>query len=95
MQRCRYAMGKLDELPKVNVPFKKMPHFTEFVMDFSKSGKTVAEVNQALLDCDIFGGVDLSESFPSLGGSAIFCVTEVHTKDDIDRLVSALEEVLK
>lgn len=95
MQRCRYAMDKLAEIPKVKVPYKEMPHFTEFVVDFSEAGVMVSEINQALLDREIFGGVDVGESFPTLWGSAIFCVTEVHTKDDIDRLVNALKEVLK
>jgi glycine dehydrogenase subunit 1 len=55
----------------------------------------VAGINQALLARDIFGGKDLSAEFPSLGNSALYCVTEVHTKADIDRLVGALKEVVQ
>ena len=33
-------------------------------------------------------------NFPWLGESALYCFTEVHTKEDIDQLVSTLEEVL-
>jgi NRPS condensation-like uncharacterized protein len=29
-----------------------------------------------------------------LGNSALYCVTEVHNKGDIDRLASALKEVV-
>ncbi|NQU29783.1 MAG: aminomethyl-transferring glycine dehydrogenase, partial [Anaerolineae bacterium] len=58
-------------------------------------GKTVAEINQALLEQDIFGGVNLNRDFPELGESALLCVTEIHTKADIDRLASMLEEVLQ
>jgi glycine dehydrogenase subunit 1 len=94
MQRCRYAMQKMAALPGVKLPFSASPHFTEFVVDFTGSGKIVAEINQALLEKDIFGGVDLSDVFPELGQSALFCVTEVHTQADIDRLVAELEEVL-
>ena len=36
-----------------------------------------------------------SGSSPSSGTALLFCVTEVHTKDDIDRLAAALEEVLR
>ena len=36
----------------------------------------------------------LSKDFPVLGQCAMYCVTEVHTKEDIDRLVSALGEIL-
>ena len=31
---------------------------------------------------------------PTLGQSALYCVTEVHTQDDIDRLADAIEEVI-
>ena len=95
MQRSRYAMQKMAELPGVKIPFEKGPHFTEFVVDFTDTGKTVAEINQALLELDIFGGVDLKGEFPELGQSALLCVTEIHTKTDIDRLASALKEVLQ
>ena len=94
MQRCHYAMQKMTELPGVKLPYGDMPHFTEFVVDFSETGKITPEINQALLEQDIFGGVDLSGEFPLLGQSAMFCVTEVHTKADIDRLASTLKEVL-
>ena len=44
---------------------------------------------------DLLGRLhDLSREFPELGQSALYCVTEVHTKDDIDRLAAALEEVV-
>jgi glycine dehydrogenase subunit 1 len=42
----------------------------------------------------IFGGRDISDEFPELGNSALFCVTEVHTMEDIHRLTDALKEVL-
>ena len=32
--------------------------------------------------------------FPDLGQSALYCVTEVHTQDDLDRLVDSLAEFL-
>ena len=54
----------------------------------------MAEINKDLLARDIFGGKDLSQEFPELGQSALYCVTEVHTKADIDMLVEALKEVV-
>jgi glycine dehydrogenase subunit 1 len=53
----------------------------------------VAEIEGALRDRGIFGGKDLSTSHPELGQSALYCVTEVHSQADIDRLVTALEKV--
>ena len=42
----------------------------------------------------IYGGKDLSGELPDLGQAALYCVTEVHTKADIDRLAQALSEVI-
>jgi glycine dehydrogenase subunit 1 len=95
LQRARYAAGRLDELPGVRAPALSAPFFKEFVADFSQSGRTVAEINDALRERGIFGGLDLHEQYPELGQSALVCVTEVHTKNDIDRLVDELAEVLR
>jgi glycine dehydrogenase subunit 1 len=94
MKRCRYAMQALESVPGVALPRAGSHHFNEFVVDFRGSGKTVLEINQALAKHGIFGGKDLGEEFPNLEGSALFCVSEVHNKADIDRLVSALQEVV-
>jgi glycine dehydrogenase subunit 1 len=94
MLRARYAMMQIGQIEGVRAPVFQSPHFKEFVVNFDGTGRTVATINKALLARDIFGGKDLSQEFPELGQSALFCVTEVHTKDDIDRLVKALQEVL-
>jgi glycine dehydrogenase subunit 1 len=94
MARSRYAMLKMDRIEGVQAPVFQSPHFKEFVVSFDRTGMTVAEINKALLARDIFGGKDLTAEFPELGNSALYCVTEVHTKDDIDRLVHALKEVV-
>ena len=91
--RSHYAAKKLGELPGVEVRLSPS-FFKEFVVDFSGTGKTVAEVNKALLDYCIFGGKDLSAEFPELGQSALYCVTEYYDKDDIDVLVSSVAEVI-
>jgi glycine dehydrogenase subunit 1 len=79
----------------VRAPALSAPFFKEFVVDFNETGRTVAEVNRALLERGIFGGLDLSGQYPALGQSALFCVTEVHTQGDIDRLADELAEVLR
>jgi glycine dehydrogenase subunit 1 len=89
VKRAHYAAGLLAEIPGVAVPLGR-EFFKELVVRFDGTGKTVAQVNKALLAEKIFGGHDLSKDFPSLGQSALYCVTEVHTKSDIDRLAAAL-----
>jgi glycine dehydrogenase subunit 1 len=93
LARSHYAARRLRELDGVRVVFPDS-FFKELVVDFGGAGKTVAEVNSALLDRGIFGGKDLSADFPELGQSALVCVTEVHTRDDIDRLVAAVGEIV-
>ena len=55
----------------------------------------VADINAKLRKQKIFGGKDLSKEIPQLGQSALYCVTEVHSADDIERLVSAIEQAVK
>jgi glycine dehydrogenase subunit 1 len=95
MQRVQYTIGLLSEIKGVRVPVIKSPSFKEFIVNFDDTGKTVAQINKALLDKKIFGGKDLSNEFPEYGNSALYCITEIHTKEDIKKLAVALEEVTK
>jgi glycine dehydrogenase subunit 1 len=93
LSRSRYAAQRIAGLPGVRLRFSGAC-FKEFVVDFSATGRTVREINRALLARGIFGGGDLSQSFPEHGQSALYCVTEMHNQPDIDRLVATLKEVL-
>lgn len=95
MARARYAMIKLGQIKGVRAPHLNSTPFKEFVVNFDGTGKTVAEINQALLAKGIFGGKDLSRELPEFGQSALYCVTEVHTRQDIDRLANAVREVVE
>lgn len=92
VQRAHYAAGRLAAIPGVRIGFPT-GFFKEIVVRYPE-GSSVAAVNAALRQHDIFGGHDLSLDFPELGKSALFCVTELHERADIDRLVSVLTEVL-
>ena len=95
MQRSHYAMRQISKIDGVKCPVFKTTHFKEFVVNFDETGKTVSEINNMLLKQKIFGGKDLTKEFPELGNSALYSVTEIHTKDDIDTLVSALKEAVE
>jgi glycine dehydrogenase subunit 1 len=95
MQRSQYAMKTLSGIKGVKAPLFASPHFKEFVVGFRKTGKTIKEINTCLRERDIFGGVDLSSEFSELENCALYCVTEIHTKEDIDNLVQALQECLR
>lgn len=95
LQRVHYAMKRIGEIPGVRCPALAATPFKEFVANFDGTDKSVAQINRGLLERGIFGGHDLTAEFPALGRSALFCVTEVHTKADIDSLAEALREVVE
>jgi glycine dehydrogenase subunit 1 len=94
MQRTTYLMKRLARIDGIEAPIFAAPHFKEVVVRFNGTGKTVAEVHAALLSDNIFGGKDITREFPELGECALYCVTEVHTKEDLDRLADTLEKVV-
>jgi len=96
MMKMRYAMQQLAKIRGVKAPLFKTQHFKEFTVNFDKTGKKVRTVHQTLLNrYGMHGGKDISEEFPELGETALYCVTEVHSKKDIDQLVHALGDVLR
>lgn len=94
LYKCNYAQKKLAGLKGVTLPYAGSRSFMEFVLNFDGAGKTVAQINKALLGLGIFGGYDLSREMPRLGQSMLVCVTEKTELADIDALAAALQSVL-
>jgi glycine dehydrogenase subunit 1 len=94
MYKANYAMRLLSRIDNVRVPVFKSAHFKEFTVNFDQAGLKADDVNKRLLKHQIQGGRDLSKEFPEVGQTALFCVTEIHSKEEIQRLADALEEAL-
>ncbi len=94
LQRSHYAAKRLARIPGVRAPRFRGAFFQEFVVDFSRTGKSVSRIHRDLLRQGIFGGQDLASEFPELKRCALYSVTEVHTKEDLDRLADAVEEAV-
>lgn len=92
--KARYAMQRLAEITGVRAPMFKSPHFKEFTVNFDETGKKSREVHEGLLLHQVHGGKDIAKEFPELGETALYCVTEIHSKADIDRLAQALQDIL-
>jgi glycine dehydrogenase subunit 1 len=92
LQKSHYTARKLEKLEGVDVRFSNF--FKEFPLTVDSSNKSIRDINQKLLKKRIIGGKDISKEFPELGESALLCITELHSKDDIDRLVNTLNEVI-
>ncbi|UCE12630.1 MAG: aminomethyl-transferring glycine dehydrogenase subunit GcvPA [Candidatus Heimdallarchaeota archaeon] len=95
MQKSQYAMREISKIDGITAPLFHSTHFKEFIVDFNDTSKTVQEINKFLMNKGIFGGKDLSNEFTELGDCALYCITEIHTKADIDRLVQALTECFR
>jgi len=89
-----YAMRKLRAIKGLKVPIFDVPHFNEFTLNCDDIGMSAAKLNAELLKQNIQGGKPLRGEFPELGETSLMCVTELHSKEDIDRLVSALAEIV-
>ena len=95
MVNARYAMGQLAGVEGVRAPVFDAPHFKEFTVNFDKAKKSVQSVNEDLLYYGVQGGKSIAVEFPELGETAVYCVTETHSKHDIDRLATAIGDILK
>ena len=94
LDRTSYALRQLRKVRGVSAPVFDAFHFMEFTVNFDKTGKTVAEINALMLNAGIQGGLDVSRFFPELGQTALYCFTEVHTRQDIDMLADKLQQIL-
>lgn len=94
MSKTQYAMRLLSKIRGIKAPVFKSPHFKEFTVNFDDTGKTVKEIHEKLLQRQVHGGKEITKEFPELGETALYCVTEVHSKEDIDLLANALKETV-
>jgi len=86
LQKSHYLAEKLKEAG-IEIPFNK-PFYNEFIIKVSDSNK----VNEELLKSNIIGGLDLSEHYPELKDCLLFCVTEMNTKEDMDKVVETIKK---
>ncbi len=66
---------------KARVLFSGSPRFNEFVVQTSEDPH---QINQRLLEKKIVGGFPLQKFYPELGKAALWCCTELNTKEQID-----------
>ncbi len=94
--RTNYAIKRIGQIEGLKTRVLNGAHFKEFVVNFDKLNVEVAAVNKVLYrKYAIVGGKDLSGEVPEMGKSALYCVTETHMLEDIDRLITALGEIAK
>ncbi len=87
--RSHKASTALDRLDGVGLKFSG-PTFNEFVLE---SDKKATDVLTQLRKKGIAGGLDLGRFYPELDRCILSCVTETKSEDDIERFISAWQEV--
>jgi len=90
--RAHYTMRRIGNLPGVKAPAFTSYHFKEFTVQFEKP---IEQINSKLRADGYQGGLSLKRSFPELGECTLWCVTEMHSKRDIDRVALIIQEVLE
>ena len=89
-RKAHYAQERICSVSGFKPLFSR-PFFDEFAVT---TPMPVEVLNAGLRERGIIGGYDLSQTYPELSDAALFCVTEGRTRDEIDTLVSALEEMV-
>lgn len=88
-QKAHYAAEQIASLDGFEL-WSDAVFFNEFAV---RCPMPVAELNEELLDAGIIGGFDLGEEYPGMENVMLVAVTEMSSKEDIDYLVTALQEV--
>ena len=88
MQKAHYAKEQL-KARGLEITFEG-PSFNEFVVKLNDS---VANANKELLQNGIIGGYDLSKDYPALSNHMLVAVTELRTKEEIDRFAIELGDI--
>lgn len=73
---------------KLNLPFEA-PFFNEFAA--STNGKTPEQINAALVERKIIGGLPLGRFYPELKNCMLLCATEMNKREDMDAVAAAFE----
>ena len=89
-RNAHFAAERITSLRGFRLLFER-PYFDEFVV---AAPMPIEQLNAGLSARGIIGGYDLAQSYPELGDAALFCVTEARTREDIETLVAALDEVV-
>jgi glycine dehydrogenase subunit 1 len=90
-QRClnaaHYLRAGIEKLDAFEVPYAA-PVFNELVV--RSNGPDAAEVLGGLAERDIIGGIDLGRFRDEWRKDLLVAVTELHTREDLDRFLDAL-----
>ena len=88
LQKTRYAAEQLSAVPSLSLAFTR-PTFKEFVVRVKDC--SINELLERACEENIFAGVPLGRWYPHLADCLLVAVTEKRTKEEIDRLATAID----
>jgi len=91
LDKTEYLKKAVALVPGLSLRFSG-PTFNEFAVRVKKGN--AADLLKRLADQEILGGVDLGRFDPKMADSFLVAVTELHRKEDLDRLIAALREAV-
>ena len=92
ISNSHYAAARLSKVRGARSPHFRGAFFKEFVVSYGR--KKASSVFRRLARRDVLAGYPVAKGYGLGVEAGLYCVTEVHTREDIERLASALEEVL-
>jgi glycine dehydrogenase subunit 1 len=90
LSKKEYAKKLVSQIPDCKLTFSS-PTFNEFVL---RIGEKPEKVLQKMKEERILGGLSLAKFYPELDHDLLITVTEMNTKEEIDRWAEALEKAL-
>lgn len=88
LAKAEYAAKQLSGSGRAELLFPGAPRFNEFVL---RTAEAPGEINERLLKQKLIGGLPLERWYPELGHASLWCVTEMNTREEIDRAASAIQ----
>jgi glycine dehydrogenase subunit 1 len=85
-QNAHYLASRLAEVDGFELALD-VPFFHEFTV---KTPRPAAEINAALLEANILGGLDLGRFDASMDHHLLLCATELSTREGMDRFVEVV-----
>ena len=85
LAKAAYAADAMAK--KGKLLFAGAPRFNEFVVQTKGDPQ---EANNRLLEKKIIGGLPIGRFYPELGNAALWCCTELNTKEQIDNAVQGI-----
>ena len=89
LQKAHYAQKQIESIDGYTLKFKQ-PFFKEFLIQCPRDPE---KINKRLLEHKIIGGLAVSKFYSELKNCMLVCVTEMRTKEQIDRFVDVVAKI--